>query len=85
MFSLLLAVLLEEMGKAWKGHIITGEIEGLLTGRQAKPLLRDFATLFRQREDTNYTSRLITEPVVAPFKMFARKKNRYTKGFYGGR
>lgn len=84
MFSLLLTVLLEEMGKAWKGHIITGEIEGLLT----EQLLRAFDTLFRQCEDTNYTSRLITEPAVAPFKMFARRKNScstYDKSFYGGR
>lgn len=29
MLPLLITVLLEEMGKAWKGHIITGEIEGL--------------------------------------------------------
>lgn len=26
---LLLTVLLEEMGEAWKGHIVTGEVKGL--------------------------------------------------------
>lgn len=26
---LLVAVLLEEVGEAWKGHIVTGEVKGL--------------------------------------------------------
>lgn len=29
MLPLLVAVLLEEVGKAWEGHIVTGEVEGL--------------------------------------------------------
>lgn len=32
MLPLLMAVLLEETGKAWKRHIITGEVESLSDG-----------------------------------------------------
>lgn len=29
MLPLLLTVLLEEVGEAWKGHVVTGEVKGL--------------------------------------------------------
>lgn len=38
MLPLLVTVLFEEMVEAWKGHIVAGEVKGLLTDRRAKTL-----------------------------------------------